>query len=80
MIPLVWTKNLKGQSKKDFEIVLRNSTLVTSRLKEILQERRKTLEKYQDYDSASWSHKQAHQNGRQEELDFLLSILNLKEP
>lgn len=28
-----------------------------------------------DYDSPSWSHKQAHQNGKLEGLDLVLSLL-----
>ena len=79
-LQMVWTKHLKDQKKKqDFELALRNDTLVLGRLQEILEERFKDLEyqemKMEDYHNPSWAYKQAHQNGYKAGLNFVKDLL-----
>lgn len=80
-LPIDWIKNLSDeQSKKDFELILRNSTTVTTRIVELLQERLKTLESKQldpvGYDKASWAYKQADYIGSKREIMHFLSLFN----
>ncbi len=77
-----WTRNLKDpKAKSDFEIILRNSTLVNSRLVQLLEEiRRDTLKtKFTDYESASWAYKQADQNGYIRAIDDIISLFKYME-
>jgi hypothetical protein len=80
-LPLVWTKHLKSaKEKEDFESLLRNSTQVLRRLKQVLEEKEADLAasqmKLEDYDSPSWAYKEAHRHGRQAELKFLKEIID----
>lgn len=67
-----WTQHLTGQEKEDFEKIVRNSTLLLTRLKAIIEEREKTLlnQSYStsDFEEPNWSHKQAFRNGLLSEL------------
>lgn len=77
-IAVKWFKHLKGNDQKDFEVTLRNSTLVLGRLREILQEDLRGLEKVEmsesSYENPSWAYNQAHINGRKAELTKLLQL------
>jgi hypothetical protein len=80
-LPLVWTKHLKSaKEKEDFESLLRNSTQVLRRLKQILEEKEKDITssqlKIEDYDSPSWAFKEAHRHGRQAELKSLRDLID----
>lgn len=80
-LPLVWTKHLKGaKEKEDFESLLRNSTRVLTRLKEIIEEKENDLAssamKLEDYESPSWAYKEAHRHGRQAELKALKDLID----
>lgn len=80
-LPLVWTKHLKtAKEKENFESLLRNSTQVLSRLKQIIEERETDLAatqtKLEDYDSPSWAFKEAHRHGRQAELKTLKELID----
>jgi len=83
-LPIAWYGELKkDEDKKKLEEVIRHSTVALGRLKEIVEgnisssERQET--RMSEYDSASWSHKQAHRNGYRQamfEMKELLSFLD----
>lgn len=83
-----WTKHVSDPEKKsDLEKTIRHSTVALSRLREILSERLKMIASMEtrldEYNSASWSHKQAHRNGQcsaLKDIHQLLSFLDHKEP
>lgn len=79
-LSLSWTKNIQDDDKrKDFELVLRNSTMILGRLKAILQEELQALEQkeetYKDFDDSNWSHKQAFRNGDRHRINKTLNLL-----
>lgn len=63
-----WTKHLQGSAKQDFEGLVRNSTQLLQRLKDILQEKESEITQTQfslnDFDSPSWAMKTAWRNGQ----------------
>lgn len=80
-LPLVWTKHLKtAKEKENFESLLRNSTQVLTRLKQILEEKESDLvsaqTRLEDYDTPSWAFKEAHRHGRQAELKALKELID----
>ena len=78
-LPVVWTKHLKGDSKDNFEQLLRNSSTVLSRLTEIIEEKEESLYKssvsISDFDEPNWSHKQAFRNGQMSGLKEVRELL-----
>lgn len=76
-----WTKGLQGDKKENLEKLVRNSHIVLSRLKSIVEEDLRDLQKTKpdDYDSPSWSHKQAHYNGELAYARQMLSLLSFLE-
>jgi len=80
-ISTAWTKTIKDPEKKQsFENLLRNSTLVNSRLLEILQEMYESEENSSvDYESASWSHKQADRNGARRAIRQIMTLFEYME-
>jgi len=79
-----WTEHLADPEKrKDFEKLLRNSTITLSRLREIvrglIQEQLRVERRSDVYDSPNWSHKQADTNGMlraYNNIDLLLSFMD----
>lgn len=72
-----WTRNLRDpEAKRNFEQVLRNSTLVSSRVVDLLNEMKRDTQKtkFTDYESASWAYKQADQNGYIRAIDDILNL------
>lgn len=66
------------QAKDDLEKTLRNSTVAFTALLNLLENRKRQLdtsEIKENYDTASWSHKQAHRNGRRQELQDTIDLL-----
>lgn len=67
-LSLAWTRHLRGQEKEDFEVIVRNSQLLLTRLKEIFQEKEIEVQNTQfslsDFDSPSWALKTAYRNGQ----------------
>lgn len=63
-----WTRHLDGQAKDDFEIIVRNSTLLLTRLKDYIEENERSLlslnTSADDFEDPNWSHKQAFRNGQ----------------
>jgi hypothetical protein len=76
-----WTRGLRQDRKENVEKLIRNSHIVLSRLKEIIEEDLKELNKHTeaDYDNPSWGFKQAHVNGKQDYARSMLSLLNFLE-
>ncbi len=66
-IPIVWSEGRVGKDKEDIEYVLKNNRILIERLLEILekydQEEFRAEVTLSEYDSPSWSHKQADRNG-----------------
>lgn len=83
-LPVAWTKHLKSQKEReDFEKVVRNSTLVLSRLKEILEERLDTIDRmelsHEAYENPAWAYKQAFWNGDRKGLTRALELLEFMD-
>lgn len=77
-ISLTWVKNLPEDKKDDFELVLRNSTLILGRLRDILKEELQSTyetETLKDFEDPNWSHKQAFRNGDRARIRKVLSLL-----
>lgn len=72
-----WTQHLQGDAKKSFEDIVRNSTQLLIRLKDIVTEMEREQHNQSfslsDFKDPNWSHKQAYRNGR------LSSLKELKE-
>lgn len=66
-LPLAWLKGLQGKEKEDLEYLLRNNRQLINKLLELISEfesdESKSETSISDYDSPSWSHKQADRNG-----------------
>ena len=76
-----WTRKTSPDKREDLEKLIRNSTIVLSRLKDIVEEDLVEMDKVSlsDYESPSWSHKQAHENGKKEYARQLLTLLSFLE-
>lgn len=77
---LAWTKHIKDKGRKeDFIRAVRGSTLVLGRLEEIFKDRLRAINStetsIEDFDSISWSHKQAFRNGQKAMIKELLDLL-----
>ncbi len=75
-----WTKHLRDpQAREDFEALVRNSTQVLSRLKDILNERQDNINSSDaDFTTPSWAYQQASNIGKRnayKDIDQLLSFL-----
>lgn len=77
-----WTQGVSPDRKDNLEKLIRNSVIVLSQLKQIVETDLNEMEKVpiSDYDHPSWSHKQAHENGKREYARQLLSLLSFLEP
>lgn len=63
-----WTREIRDEeARKNFELIVRNSTLLLTRLKGILEEAERSLisqsATMDDFKDPNWSHKQAFRNG-----------------
>lgn len=79
-IKTLWFQGVHNDplAKEDLEKTLRNSAVAFNKLLEILEDRKRQLdtsEIREDYQSPSWSHKQAHRNGRRQELQDTIDLL-----
>lgn len=84
MISVDWTKNLSDKKdKQEFEQIVRNSITVLNRLREIIIEYDTALTKSElnreNYDSPSWSHKQADAIGERRGLRRILNLITLDQ-
>lgn len=76
-----WLGSLKGQDREDFKNSVLASQIVLDKLREIVYNMHKkdNNSKLVDYDCPSWSHRQAHTNGRLEALSQILELLEFKD-
>lgn len=75
-----WTQNKPNpEARKDFEIIVRNSTLLLTRLKEIIEERERELNSKafteKDFEDPNWSHKHSYRIGRLGELKAFKDLI-----
>lgn len=74
--------HVKGEEKQKFEehFIHVLSTPACERLKTIIVERMKEeVSLVNDYDTPSWAYRQAHANGLQEGLKFVLDLLTVSQ-
>ncbi len=78
---MAWTQGLQGQEKADVEALVKSNTILLDRLTKILYNMQVSREQsvLGDYDTPSWSHKQAHLNGESAVIKKLLDILEVRE-
>lgn len=74
-----WLDDLKGEERKRFEENVLGSKNVLDKLQNIVYNMIQSREAVNtnDYDSASWSHKQAHHNGYTEALRDVIKIIQV---
>lgn len=82
-LPLVWLKSLKtDKEKEDFELVLRNSTMVVDRLIEIVDEWDAELTSKDlsetDFDTPNWEVKQAARIGDRRRIKKLRDLFSFR--
>lgn len=78
-----WVSNLPKDKQEDFKALLRNSTMIFRRLKEILDDEEDTLIRQEssinDFDDSNWYCKQAFRNGDRSRIRKLRDLINFKE-
>lgn len=76
-----WTQGLSASEKADMEALVKGNTILLDRLTKILynMQTKRVATVLGDYDTPSWSHKQAHLNGELNVIERLLEIVTLKE-
>ncbi len=76
-----WTQGLQGPEKASIEALVKENTILLDRLSKILynMQVRREQSVLGDYDTPSWSHKQAHLNGEAAVIKKLLDILEVSE-
>lgn len=76
-----WTQGLTGEAKSNFESLVRNSTLLLSKLKEIIEDKERSLQALSlsadDFKDPNWSHKQAFRNGELSSLKKMKDIITI---
>lgn len=74
----VWFQDLPKSEQEDFKKIVLGSKKVLDKLSKIVYNRYNDgeLVKTNDYDSPSWSHKQAHLNGKREAYQEILDLLD----
>lgn len=80
---LIWFKDVLNdpKAKQDLELTIRNSTLVLGRLREILEDQLRELDRQEmtpDYKEASWSHRQADRNGYRRHCKETIDLINIE--
>lgn len=75
----IWTRHLPEDKKADFQSLVLNSTIVLERMRTILRDQFESTyvseEAESDFDTPSWSHKQAFRNGERAGLRRALRLL-----
>lgn len=77
----IWFKDLKDLEREKMREFILSNKIMLDKLVKICYNIGKDREIVTpgDYDSPSWSHKQAHNNGFQEALRKLIEICEIKE-
>ena len=75
-----WFGSMKGEERENFKLSILSSKIVLDKLQEIVYNMYKKEESVSDidYDSPSWSHKQAHTNGKREALKQILDLITIE--
>lgn len=76
-----WFSNLPKDKQEEFKRTVLNSTLVLDKAKEIVYNMSITESQVgtTDYDSPSWSHRQADRNGYLRALREVVDLLNVSD-
>jgi len=79
---LTWTKHLKTKEERErFEKVLRGSSILITRLLQILEEEEQALSNIevssQEFDNPSWAYKQAFRLGEKSRIKKLKDLLSM---
>lgn len=77
-LQMKWSDHLKDKAaKQKFEEDVHHylAQPIFTRLRQILNQEKETLTRETDYDNPSWAHKQAHINGRLDEIDRILLLI-----
>ena len=74
-----WFGSLKGEERENFKLSILSSKIVLDKLTEIVYNMYRKEESINstDYDSPSWSHKQAHTNGRRDALRQVIDLIKI---
>lgn len=79
-LSIEWFTGLPPERKEDFEKLVRNSTILLRQLNVILDKWEDELNsaesKSADYDTPSWSHKQADRNGDRRRIRRMRELLS----
>ncbi len=80
-LPLQWLSDYKPGEKEKKEDELRHymNSWPFIRLIEILNKEKKELTRSTDYTNPSWAYQQAHNNGRLQQIDNVLHLLEGKQ-
>ena len=75
-----WFGSMKGEERENFKLSILSSKIVLDKLQEIVYNMYKKEESISDidYDSPSWSHKQAHTNGKRHALKQILDLITIE--
>lgn len=80
-LPMIWTLHLPSADRKQFanhvSVTLEDKTI--KRLIDILLDKREQLETKFDYSTPSWAYQQAHNNGKVEMIEELLTLITSKD-
>lgn len=76
-----WLSGLDKEKRDEIKSIVLGSTILLDRLNKILYniKKEKSEVRLLDYDSPSWSHKQAHLNGQIDMLDQLVKLVSITE-
>lgn len=80
-VKTVWFQDLPKDEQESFKALVLGSKKVLDKLSKIVYNRCNDGEviKDQDYDSPSWSHKQAHLNGKRQAYREIIELLKIEE-
>jgi hypothetical protein len=83
-LPVQWLSHLpQGKERDELENLIRNSTTVLGRLRDIVLKEIEGIEHWEKnpnyYDNPCWSHKQAHMNGQRSSYQDLLRLLSFMD-
>lgn len=72
-------KNVSQKQKEEYVQAIKASTLYSSRLEEILLQKKDTIERTElsaeTYDNPNWANKQAYFNGQKSMLQYVIDLV-----
>ena len=76
-----WLRGLKGEDREKMKELVLSNQILLDKLSEILynMQVKKEGTVLDDYDTPSWSHKQAHINGEAAAIKRLIDIVSIRE-